>query len=57
MADNEEQNDQPAEQSEPEKKEEQIIPGPEQGVAAVAPVVLDDKNVGFQVVPKSIKKE
>ncbi len=57
MADNEEQNDKPAEQVEPEKKEEQITPVPAQVEPAPVLLVPEEKNAGFQVVPKSIEIE
>ncbi|MGD0818627.1 MAG: DNA gyrase subunit A, partial [Methanomassiliicoccales archaeon] len=58
MSDNEEQNNQPAEQNVPEKKEEQTTPVAEQQAVQVAvPLVQEDKNAGFQVVPKSIEIE
>ena len=55
----EEQNNQPAEENVPEKKEERIAPVPEQVQAppVALPLVIEDKNAGFQVVPKSIEIE
>ena len=61
MTDEERQTDQPAEQSVPEKQDEQTAPAPEQLVEPVPPVavplVQEDKDAGFQVVPKSIEIE
>jgi len=59
MADNEEQNDKPAEENVPEKVEEQTTPVPEPQIAipAAPTIVPEDKNAGFQVVPKSIEIE
>jgi DNA gyrase subunit A len=58
MADNEEQNDKPAEENVPEKTEEQTTPVPEQIPIPAAPTLVpEDKNAGFQVVPKSIEIE
>ncbi len=58
MADNEEQNNKPAEQVEPVKTEEQAAIMPEPPEVPVLPVIVpEDKNAGFQVVPKSIEIE
>ncbi len=57
MADNEEKNNQPAEENAPEKKEERWHRPSSQCHRSRSLSVPEDKNAGFQVVPKSIEIE